>query len=471
MTLIVASVAAEAGWIISDTLITGGPIQLRDREYQIKCIPAKDKKSLVAFSGDAHNGAKLIEEAAATPSGLATIDLLRASQAENPTIDFLYMFLDANTPRLFKISNGTSNELTATYIGEQDAFEQFQEIRHATEIDPVPKSLETFFFGTRAPSKIPDAVSADTATMARLLLRRPERDVGGWAVPYVLTKEGVYMCGYAHAVSDPIFEMIGQGDVVPHGTAEAGGYGLAVTELGDLEGMVIYRRQMPGGLILIRQASDYKSIRIEGTPAEFRARAYDLIGKPVDVIFGDNQIESPDSVTILRDEQGQPAVAIASRGKDFSIAVLNVATAFRTKGALDFIGAQKGPKSVTIKNLSLTLADDRNEVTLKLSAEGRVTGESTLNASEMDAVITALGEFRSAMKDPVSPEPDQSGGSREFLVPDPAWRTNQSPHSEIDGIVMRLRHLGFGWVSFLLPRHEARALGDWLTKNWGKPTG
>jgi hypothetical protein len=65
----------------------------------------------------------------------------------------------------------------------------------------------------------------------------------------------------------------------------------------------------------------------------------------------------------------------------------------------------------------------------------------------------------------VSAEPKQDPGSREFLVIDPAWRTEGSPHAEIDGVLMRLRHIGLGWVSFLLPRKEASALGKWLFDN------
>jgi hypothetical protein len=180
----------------------------------------------------------------------------------------------------------------------------------------------------------------------------------------------------------------------------------------------------------------------------------------------------PESIVILRDEDGQPAAAIAQRGNNFSFAVLNVATPFRARATGGFFGQQKGSQTVTVQNLTLTLAEDKSRVNLKLLNDGEVVGESTLSANEMDAIITGLGEFRSAMTEPVRAEPDQSGGSREFLVIDPAWRTSASPNSEIDGIVMRLRHLGLGWVSFLLPRHEGRALGKWLTESCadgGKP--
>ena len=470
MTLVVAGVIAGKGWIVSDTLITGGTIQLRDREYQIKCLSAYDRRSLVAFSGDAENGADLIEQAAAMPSGQNAIDVLCGAQAENPRIDFIYIFLDEGTPRLFKISDGRAQEAPATYIGEKSAFEQFQSIRHATEIDPVPKSFETFMFGSRAPSEIPDVISTVTISMLRMFLQRTERDVGGWAVPYVLVPEGAYMCDYAHAVSDPILDKVRPGAVVPHGTAEAGGYGLSVTGFVDPEGMVVYRRQTPGGLILIREEDGYRTVRIDGALAEFRAKASDLLGKPVDIFFGENtSVGLPDSITILRDQDGQPAAAIARRGNNLSFSVLNVATAFRTKAKLDLSGEQKGPEPVTVQNLTLTLADDRNHVNLQLLNDGKVVGQSTLSADEIDVVITGLGRFRAMLNQPVRPEPDQSGGAQEFLVVDPAWRTVQSPHAEVDGIVMRLRHLGLGWVSFLLPRQEGRALGKWLADSCAEP--
>ena len=49
-------------------------------------------------------------------------------------------------------------------------------------------------------------------------------------------KEGAFMCGYGYSVSDPIFDRIAPGSIVPHGTAEAGGYGLSVTELANEKG-------------------------------------------------------------------------------------------------------------------------------------------------------------------------------------------------------------------------------------------
>jgi hypothetical protein len=311
MTLVVGGVNAGKGWIVSDTLITGGTVQLRDREYQIKCFPAKDRRSLVAFSGDAHTGGRLIEQAAAMSSGQSTLSALCEAQAENPQIDLLYMFLHEGTARLFKISNGNAEELPAAYIGEKSAFEQFQDLRHAIEINPVPTAFETFMFASRAPGEIPSTISVATVTMLRMFLERVERDVGGWAVSYILVPEGAYMYSYAHGVSDPIFDTLEPGTAVPHGTAEAGGYGLSVTELGDLEGMVVYYLQMAGGLVLIRGEQGYNIVRIEGQPTVYRAKASDLLGRAVNLWFSGDHPNTlagslPESITICHDEDGQP---------------------------------------------------------------------------------------------------------------------------------------------------------------------
>ena len=202
----------------------------------------------------------------------------------------LLMSVAAATAQTGNLFSGAYTALNASSVGVNlSGLATFtpQCIRHATEIDPVPKSFENFIFGSRAPSEIPDAISGATVSMLRMFPQRAEHDVGGWVVPYVLVPEGVYMCGYAHGVSDPILDKVGPGAVIPHGTAEAGGYGLSVTELGDLEGMLVYRRQTPGGLVLIREERGYRTVRIDGAPTEFRAKASDLFGKPVDIFFGE----------------------------------------------------------------------------------------------------------------------------------------------------------------------------------------
>jgi hypothetical protein len=51
---------------------------------------------------------------------------------------------------------------------------------------------------------------------------------------------------------------------------------------------------------------------------------------------------------------------------------------------------------------------------------------------------------------------------RDVMVLDPAWRTEPPVHPSLSGITLRLRHPGFGWLTFLLPWHEVKKLGEWL---------
>jgi hypothetical protein len=51
---------------------------------------------------------------------------------------------------------------------------------------------------------------------------------------------------------------------------------------------------------------------------------------------------------------------------------------------------------------------------------------------------------------------------REVMVLDPAWRTEPPVHPSLNGITLRLRHPGFGWLTFLPPWHEVENLGKWL---------
>jgi hypothetical protein len=45
MTLVVAGLEGGSAWVVSDTLITGGAIELRDRQYQVKCTPRPRRRS------------------------------------------------------------------------------------------------------------------------------------------------------------------------------------------------------------------------------------------------------------------------------------------------------------------------------------------------------------------------------------------------------------------------------------------
>jgi hypothetical protein len=88
--------------------------------------------------------------------------------------------------------------------------------------------------------------------------------------------------------------------------------------------------------------------------------------------------------------------------------------------------------------------------------------------AQVDLSVKALEDvlrMRAIMRQPVSAEPPNVAGAREAVILHPAWRTNATIHPSLDGIVLRLKHLGFAWVTFQLPPHEAPALGKWSGEN------
>jgi hypothetical protein len=449
--------------MVSDTVIVGGDIPLRDRQYEIKVRPSLDGTALIGFAGDQHHGARILSSATESPAGYQTLGALVAEHLQYPSVDLAYGYTDENGAHLFRIAQGQAQQLTAFHIGNSEAFDHFQRVRHATEIDPAPKAVEIFIQG--GPVPIPEPLHIATVAMLRLFVERQERDVGGWALPYLLTSEGSFFCGYAYSVSDPILAHASPGSPVPHGTPEAGGFGLSVTELGKDEGLVVYWPQLPGGYLFVRDRTAIAQKKIPGSPSEFKEAALRILGRPVDIWFGDKALGRADSVTVVTGDDGKPAMAIGRRGNNLSFSVLNTESVFRSKASLNFNPDRKMHDGLSIGNLKIELAEDSGSVTLKIIRDGNSIAQVSLQANELEKLLAHLAEMRAAMPIQIGLEPPTGPGTQELVVVDPAWRTNFSVHSDLDGILMRLRHLGFGWLTFLLPHHEARSLGDWLSRN------
>src|SRR5262249_16571206 len=248
---------------------------------QLKIIPSRDGRAVVGFAGEPHHAARFAERAAAMPAGDETISFLLNSHLQNSSIDFAYGYVGDSGPHLVRVSQGEAKEVPTLHIGLTDAFEHFQRIRHDAEIDAIPEAVSIFFSGSRATDPVPDGLNRAITSMLRLFAERSERDVGGWPVPYHLTGDGPFLCGYFYSASDPILTRIGPGSIVPHGTAEAGGFGLSVTELGQGHGVVVYWHQQPGGAVYKRTADGYEALKFEGTPSLFKERASGAVGQPV----------------------------------------------------------------------------------------------------------------------------------------------------------------------------------------------
>ena len=465
MTLLVAGVSGQTTWMVADSSVVGGTLGVREREHQIKIVPSTDDRALIGFAGDEHHGVRLLELARLSPAGANTVDQLLTLHGEYPSVDFAYAYQDDVGPHLVRISGGSATVVATCHIGSTPSFERLQHIRHRKEIDPVPGSFATFFSGSRGKEPAPQDLLSATSAMLRLFSDWPERDVGGFALPYFLTWEGVFLRGYGYSVSDPIVRQMQPGSIIPHGTAEAGGFALSLTEWGAHEGLVAYWLQRPGGILFKRTTHGYQQIDIAGTPIEFLSEAEANLGRPVEILFGvNNQPEPkrlPDKVTVVRDERGQPAFAVAMHGRQMSIAALNVETEFRAGGLTE------PDLSESDKLMKATVNEGGTTATVQLTdLQGNPVDQITIDAEHVEIFLKALGKARGAMKPEVSAEPISPAAMvMENVVVDPAWRADAPPHPSLQGLMLRLRHPQLGWVSFLLPCAEAKALADWLSRN------
>jgi hypothetical protein len=49
MTLLVAGISENVLWMVADTFVTGGPLETRAYEHQIKVVPSQDGGALIGF--------------------------------------------------------------------------------------------------------------------------------------------------------------------------------------------------------------------------------------------------------------------------------------------------------------------------------------------------------------------------------------------------------------------------------------
>ncbi|CAM2153267.1 protein of unknown function [Pararobbsia alpina] len=88
------------------------------------------------------------------------------------------------------------------------------------------------------------------------------------------------------------------------------------------------------------------------------------------------------------------------------------------------------------------------------------TGSLILDVSTIDALIEELARLRSDMQPCVNREVDRK---KPFLVEvDPDWHAQSNPL--IDGSVLLMRHPGFGWTCFALPRESIKRLVNVLNE-------
>lgn len=466
MTLLVAGKVEQNVWMIADTAITGGNIAFRDRQYRPK-IEAAHGSSLVGYAGDHHFGERFIRQCQQVSPGTEALEFLLLRHRECPSVDFAYSYRAGDRGYLFRIADGVAEEVQALHLGDAVAFGQFQEIRHRAERDHAPNALHQFMCCTRGTALVPRSLSDAIAAMLELFAVRQDRGVGGWVVPYLLTEHGSELCPYVYSVTDPITDSLAPGDRIPHGTAEAGGFDLSFTALREGDGMVVYWPQRAAGQIYVRSEIGYDVLTIEGAPAAFIERVKATHGREVDLWFGEASAEPPESITYLRDQHGMPRIAAVRSGRKLSFSWLTSSDySFQVEDGVLTVSENEKPSADSDPSkpkLSASVEGNGRSAKVMLHKNDEALGDIILDAPAVDDLIASLAQIRTRMREPVPAE--ITAGTKLEAIVDPAWRTRIAPHPTVLGPLLCLRHPGLGWLSFILPDREARALGQWLTEN------
>jgi hypothetical protein len=115
-------------WMVGDTAVSGGALELRQREFTPKIELSAAYPGLVGFAGAAEYGGEVARRAAAAKCRLTAIAMLQEASADG-VVDFLHASFNGKEPVLLRIADGGTEQRSACHIGVTDAFETFQRIR------------------------------------------------------------------------------------------------------------------------------------------------------------------------------------------------------------------------------------------------------------------------------------------------------------------------------------------------------
>lgn len=450
MTLLVAGIQGETAWMVSDAAITGNAIPLREREYAPKIEVSNDGKALIGFAGPVPSGPQAIRSVVNENAPQSAISRLCEVIRSVPELEFAYAYMGANGPELVKITSDGVAACKSLFLGSQPAYELFQRQRLSDDNPITPLAFGAFMCGAK--QEVPNALGRSIVAMNSLFASRAENDVGGWAIPYVLSASGAHFADYCHSFSDPLLDRLKAGAVVPHGTAQQGGSTLSVTGFGENAGFVVYWLQLPGGFVFRREADGYPSYKFSGAPSAFKDAVQSELGQDVHLWVNDEPAGPLKAVRVLRNDDGSLNCVIGDHGGPLSFAVHNLASPFESYASMGLVDEKEGSTVTRVD-------DDKRSVCVNVHGSGFLT----LTTEQVDDLLFKLADARMEMLDIVPME--LVNGVRTLAAFDPCWRTSPQLHPDLHGLALNLRHPGYGWLGFILPHHEARNLGQWLLES------
>ena len=200
--------------------------------------------------------------------------------------------------------------------------------------------------------------------------------------------------------------------------------------------------------MFVRTEGGYSALDFPGTPTEFKNAAKSALGEPVDILFGEGDPHgTPDRITVVRDRDGKPSIAVAKHGTALSFSVSNLETEFWANTFLEPQRAQL-MKDTNTAPARVTVAEGGNTVRVELLAEGEPVGQVELNAAGVDTLIAMLGSARASMKEQVAAEPNSLLLHPKLSSLIPPGAQPGPPHPSLQGLMLRLRHPHFGWDHF-----------------------
>lgn len=110
-----------------------------------------------------------------------------------------------------------------------------------------------------------------------------------------------------------------------------------------------------------------------------------------------------------------------------------------------------------------SLSDDRKMISIDFPTDPPC--RVTLEAAQVDDLLHNLGLLRASMTDQHPAE--FALGQKTMAVPDPRWATE--PDLLNGDSLIHLRHPGFGWLHFLIPRTDAAKLAGYLQAQVEQP--
>ena len=110
-----------------------------------------------------------------------------------------------------------------------------------------------------------------------------------------------------------------------------------------------------------------------------------------------------------------------------------------------------------------TFLNEGGEAVLQMEMDGEPKVHQIQDESGLSAIIDQLVALRASMAEEISRDLDP--GARLVAITDPIWRSQDAKTAGYAKL-LALRHPGLGWLTFLFPNDEARALGQFLQQDF-----